>query len=161
MVGAFAVGKTSLVRRYVRGIFDEKYLTTIGVKIDKKTVMVGDIEVELILWDIEGEDEFTKVRTSYLKGASALLLVIDGTRRDSLDIALAIRLAANESVRDPYQCVALINKSDLQHQWEVTEKDIESIESMGVSVFKTSAKSNLGIEGVFDAVSRLVLNSHA
>ena len=57
MLGAFGVGKTSLVRRYVESIFSDTYLTTVGVKIDKKTLNVGDEPVTLILWDIAGEDE--------------------------------------------------------------------------------------------------------
>ena len=57
----------------VHGIFSDKYLTTIGVKIDKKPISLLRGEMELILWDIYGEDEFQKVRMSYLQGASAYL----------------------------------------------------------------------------------------
>ena len=57
MVGSYAVGKTSLVRRFVESMFSEKYLTTVGVKIDKKTVTVGEAQLDLILWDIAGEDD--------------------------------------------------------------------------------------------------------
>ena len=62
MLGAFAVGKTSLVRRYVDSIFSDTYLTTVGVKIDKRVVPVGNDSVNLILWDIAGEDEVSAVR---------------------------------------------------------------------------------------------------
>ena len=58
MLGAFAVGKTSLVQRFVNSIFSEKYQTTIGVKIDQKLVQTGDTEVNLMLWDIHGEDNY-------------------------------------------------------------------------------------------------------
>src|ERR1051325_7234218 len=67
MLGAYAVGKTSLVARFVRSIFSEKYHTTIGVKIDKKTLRVDDQELSLILWDLAGEDDFYQVRMSYLR----------------------------------------------------------------------------------------------
>ena len=60
MLGAFAVGKTSLVKQYVSGIFSEKYHTTVGVKIDKKMVEVDGQSMTLILWDLHGEDEFSK-----------------------------------------------------------------------------------------------------
>jgi GTPase SAR1 family protein len=66
MLGAYAVGKTSLVARFVRGIFSDKYLTTVGVKIDKKTIEIANREMSLILWDLAGEDEFYQVRRSYL-----------------------------------------------------------------------------------------------
>ena len=80
MVGSFAVGKTSLVARFVRGIFSEKYLTTVGVKIDKRTVAVDDRQVNLLLWDLYGEDDFQKLKLSYLRGASGYFLVVDPTR---------------------------------------------------------------------------------
>ena len=91
MLGGFAVGKTSLVARFVRSIFSEKYLTTVGVKIDKKAVMAGDREVTLVLWDINGQDEFQDVQESYLRGMSGYLLVVDGTRRATLETAAKLQ----------------------------------------------------------------------
>ena len=160
MVGAFAVGKTSLVKRYVEGIFDDKYLTTIGVKISKKTLEVDHVDMELILWDIEGEDEFTKVRTSYLKGAAALILVIDGTRRETVDIALGIRDAADAVARQPHKCVAIVNKSDLREEWEVTRDDIKHIQSLGIPVLKTSAKNDNGVEKAFESIGRRTIDQY-
>ena len=81
MIGASGVGKTSLVAKFVHSIFSEKYLTTVGVKIDKKTVKVGDDDVMLMLWDLAGDDDFQRLQTSYLRGTSGFLLVADGTRR--------------------------------------------------------------------------------
>ena len=86
-IGAFAVGKTSLIRRYVDSIFSEKYLTTVGVKIDKKPVNVLGQDVTLILWDIHGEDDFQEINMNYLRGSSAYILVVDGTRYSTLEKA--------------------------------------------------------------------------
>src|SRR6478672_9470880 len=91
MVGLYGVGKTSLVKRYVESIFDERYHTTIGVKIDKKDVVVDGRDVSLAIWDMAGEDEIAQVRLSHLRGASGYLLVADGTRRASVDKALELR----------------------------------------------------------------------
>src|SRR6476661_2941267 len=88
MIGGFSVGKTSLVRRYVQSIFSEAYLTTVGVKIDKKTVELTDRTVNLILWDLAGEDDIGSLRMTYLRGASGYVLVADGTRRSTLDVAI-------------------------------------------------------------------------
>ena len=87
MLGGFAVGKTSLVARYVTSMFSEKYLTTVGVKIDKKQVAVDGRDVTLMLWDIYGQDDFQDVQTSQLRGMSGYLLVVDGTRRATLETA--------------------------------------------------------------------------
>jgi len=54
MVGVFGTGKTSLVQRYVHSLFSSKYHSTVGVKIDRKQVRVGETDVNLLLWDVEG-----------------------------------------------------------------------------------------------------------
>ena len=64
LLGASAVGKTSLVRRFVQGIFSDVYRTTIGVQIESKRITVGDRELQLIIWDLEGEDAFAQVQMS-------------------------------------------------------------------------------------------------
>ena len=90
LLGAFGVGKTSLTRRFVDSIFSDTYLTTVGVKIDKKTVAVNGNTVNLLIWDIAGEDEVSAVRTSYLRGAAGYLLVVDVTRAQTLAVAKSI-----------------------------------------------------------------------
>ena len=109
MLGAAGVGKTSLVSRYVRSIFSDKYLTTLGVKIDKKVVPLGDTEITLLLWDIAGEEKGSPIKLRYLRGASGLFLVTDG-HKSSLRTALDLR----ERVRNelgPVPCVLAANKS--------------------------------------------------
>ena len=87
LLGDFAVGKTSLVRRFVLNIFEDRYLSTIGVKVSRKTVVTpgpGDlIELTLMLWDLAGSEEFDQVRASYLRGASGAVLVCDLTRPET------------------------------------------------------------------------------
>ena len=119
MLGSFAVGKTSLILRFVESIFSDRYLTTVGVKIDKKIVSVDGQDVTLILWDLYGEDEFQKMRMSYLRGASGYLLVADGTRSASLDKALSIQQEA-EKIFGATPFVVALNKCDLTEQWEIT-----------------------------------------
>src|SRR6187200_563405 len=84
MLGGFAVGKTSLVSRYVSSIFSDTYLSTVGVKIDKKQLAVDGRDVTLMLWDLYGQDDFQTVQASQLRGMSGFLLVVDGTRYGTL-----------------------------------------------------------------------------
>lgn len=148
MLGAFAVGKTSLVRRFVESIFSDEYLTTVGVKIDKKTVTVKDQEVDLILWDIYGEDEFQKVKTSYLRGASGYFMVVDGTRADTLNTAFGLRKRAEEAIgKVPF--VLVFNKSDLEDDWEIADNAMDDLLKDGLTVVKTSAKTGQGVEEAF------------
>jgi small GTP-binding protein len=150
LLGGFGVGKTSLVSRYVHSIFSDKYLTTLGVKIEKKAVTVEDKSVELIIWDLHGEDEFQKVNMSYLRGASGYLLVADGTRRHSIDTALMLNEAARRSIgKVPF--ILVVNKVDLADSWEI---DPTALERFGVPVVRTSAKSGEHVEDTFAALAR-------
>lgn len=156
MVGAFATGKTSLVAKFVYSIFSEKYQTTVGVKIDKKTVTVQDKELNLILWDLYGEDEFQKLRISYLRGSSGYLLVVDGTRKNTLQKALELQKRVEDNLgKVPF--ILVLNKWDLQDEWELDSENIEAVEQKGWTVIKTSAKTGLNVEEIFNTLATKIL----
>ena len=153
MLGTLAVGKTSLVRRFIEGIYSEDYHTTIGVKIDKKPLREAGQEVNLVLWDILGEDRFQKVQPSYWRGMSGYLLVVDGTRRNTLDEALAL----NQRVVDTglkVPAVLLVNKADLADQWEIGDDRLAQLTQSGWEIMRTSAKTSENVDAAF---SRLTL----
>lgn len=156
MIGAFAVGKTSLVARFAKSIFTEIYQTTIGVKIDKKLVKVGEQTVNLILWDIYGEDGFQKIRPSYLQGASGYFLVVDGTRRATLEQALLLQQKV-ESVIGKVPFVLLLNKSDLSNEWEIDDVAIAELTEKNWIVIQGSAKTGLGVETAFLTLTQKML----
>lgn len=147
ILGTFAVGKTSLVARYVSGIFSDKYLTSIGVKIDKRTVTTTAGTVTLMLWDIYGDDEFQSVRPSFLRGSAGYLLVADGTRRATLERLPALQELAEKTLGKVPR-VILLNKSDLESQWEIGEADIRRLSELG-PVLRTSAKTSQGVKEAF------------
>jgi len=148
MLGAFATGKTSLVARFVKSIFSEKYHTTVGVKIDKKVLKISDQEVMLMLWDLAGEDEFNKVQMSYLRGSAGYILVVDGTRRATLDKAFSLQKNVEEAVgKIPY--VLVLNKADLIEDWEIDTVTIDELTSKGITVITGSAKTGEGVEELF------------
>jgi len=156
MIGAFGVGKTSLVARYVRSIFSEKYQTTVGVKIDKKVVEVGKKQVTLVLWDIAGEDALTTVRPSQLRGASGYILVVDGLRRSTYETALDLQRRVHEAIGPvPFLCV--LNKSDLRERWEVTNAEVEALRQKGWHVLYGSAKNGEGVENLFQELTSAIL----
>ena len=157
MIGSFAVGKTSLVARYVSSVFSEKYLTTVGVKIDKKAMAVDGVDVTLLLWDIYGDDDFQKLRLSYLRGAAGYLLVVDPTRRATLDVALELERVVREQV-GPLPFVVCLNKSDLRADWEI---DLPLLAARaredGWIVVETSAKLGTGVDEAFRQVTSRML----
>lgn len=158
MLGGYAVGKTSLVRRFVHSLFSEKYQTTIGVKIDKKTVVINNNAVDLLLWDIGGEEDAFAIPASYMNGAAGYLLVIDGTRRESLDQARDIQKRTRLAVGDiPF--IALLNKSDLTGQWDLVEGDLDEMRKNNWVIMQSSAKDGGGVEEAFHAITQSVLSS--
>ena len=156
MVGSVSVGKTSLVARYVHSLFSEKYLSTVGVKIDKKTLQVDDRDVTLILWDLMGDDAFQRLQMSYLRGAAGYLLVADGSRRATLDEALRIHGEVTKAVGSiPF--VLVLNKSDLAEEWEIEDARLAALRARGWMVRPTSAKTGFGVEEVFVELARAAL----
>jgi hypothetical protein len=164
LLGSFGVGKTSLVARFVQGIFSAKYLSTVGVKIDKKQIKVGDQDVLLMVWDLAGEDSRSQVQTSYLRGASGYFLICDGTWAETLITAKSIHKRAVEAVGDiPF--VLVVNKSDLWDKWQITSPELDKLESEGWKIKVTSAKSGDGVEEMFMMLTEEVMRrppmSHA
>ena len=158
MLGAFGVGKTSLVKRYVHSLFAEKYLSTVGVKIDKKALSVGGRDVALMLWDLYGEDAFQKVQQSYLRGSAGFLLVVDGTRLTSLTIADELGRLAHD-IAGPVPQILVLNKCDLRMQWELQKSHLDALQSRGSSVIFASAKTGEGVDAAFSLLAEKLLKA--
>lgn len=148
MVGFFATGKTSLVRQFVHAKFSDKYLSTVGVKIDRKEVAVDAAQVNLLLWDLEGRDGVQDLQTSYLRGASGVIYVVDGTRRDTFERVQELRESVQGAIGETPAVVAL-NKADLTDGWVLTDRDKDALAALPWHVFTTSAKTGDGVEAAF------------
>jgi small GTP-binding protein len=149
MVGDFAVGKTSLVSRFVHSTFGEQYLSTVGVKIDTKQIMLpSGEELKLVLWDIAGKSAFARIDTSYLRDASGYLLVVDATRPETLDGALQLK-AAIDAETGPVPFVVLLNKIDLTDRWALPDDKVAALKSRGWPTARTSAMTGEGVEKAF------------
>ncbi|MCK5941243.1 MAG: GTP-binding protein [Planctomycetes bacterium] len=156
MVGAFAVGKTSLVQRYVTGIFSDRYQTTIGVRIDRRQVHVDGRDVLLMLWDLQGEDDVHTVPFNHLRGSSGLLVVADGTRPQTLDTALRLRREAVAMLGD-VPTRLLLNKVDLEDQWRLDDARLEPLRRQGLVMARTSARTGDRVAETFEELARAVL----
>ena len=167
LLGEFAVGKTSLVRRFVYDAFDDKYISTIGVKVSRKTVVVPHedepIDLNMMLWDLAGSEEFNRVRASYFRGATGAVLVCDLTRTETL--AGLLTYAQDLQKVCPKACFVVAgNKSDLVDEQQVTLADLEgaavAIErSTGcgsVSCYLTSARTGQDVETLFRRLAETV-----
>jgi len=157
MIGATAVGKTSLVARFLSSIFHERYTTTIGVKIQTRRLQRGERRIDLVLWDLSGEDEFQSVQPFYLRGAAGFLLVIDGTRRATLDIAIALHKRVR-STTGPIPFVVMLNKADLASAWDIDVQGLAELEQRGFPLVRTSAKTGEGVEESFNRLVNAILD---
>lgn len=153
MVGAFGVGKTSLVRRFVHQQFDERYHTTLGVKIDTRIIDTIAEPIKLVLWDMEGADPCETDKrpvariSSYMKGAHGLILAVDGTRPATVNTALRLY---HDFCRHSKVVPALMlaNKADLAAEWQFDD----SVLPESLSVYHTSALTGQNIEAAFTAL---------
>jgi small GTP-binding protein len=152
LLGPTGVGKTSLVKRFVNGIFSENYLTTIGVKVDKKTVDVGELQIQLMIWDMEGTDRYCGFQSRYLRGASAYVVVVDQTRAQTLIEGMEIDKMVKEEYDIP--SILVINKGDLEASWHWTPDELEQYKRHFDTTVVTSAKSGENVEIMFSSLAK-------
>jgi small GTP-binding protein len=156
MLGSFAVGKTSLIRRFVESIYSDAYHTTVGVKVDKKVIRHNNSDITLVLWDLYGEDEFQKMRWSYLRGAAGYLLVADGTRRNTLEKAFQLQQRVREELGEiPF--IFVINKADLVQDWELDAAMESQLTARNWTILRSSAKTGENVEEAFSQLTRKML----
>ena len=160
MVGLYGVGKTSLVKRFVDSIFDERYHTSVGVKIDKKEVPARGRTVSLAIWDIAGEDELAEFRVSNVRGASGYILVADGLRQSSLEKATDLHRRI-VSLLGPLPFVLVVNKADLRQEWEIKADALAELRAGGWRTLETSAKTGDGVEQIFATLAEDMLDRDA
>lgn len=148
LLGDFAVGKTSLVRRFVEGRFDDRYLSTIGVKISRRTLARSYGDLNLIVWDLAGGDEFG-AQSAYLRGAAGALIVCDLTRRETL--GAFERYAVQVRTVNPNAALVFVgNKIDLVEQRAISDADLQETCAMfGGPYLLCSAKTGEQVEAAF------------
>ncbi|MBN1219116.1 MAG: GTP-binding protein [Anaerolineae bacterium] len=161
LVGDFAVGKTSLVRRFVYNKFDDKYISTIGVKVSRKTVTIpaepDTIELTMMLWDLAGSEEFNPMRASYLRGATGAVLVFDLTRPETLP-SLAAYIQELHRVSPEAQFILAANKLDLVEPDQLPLAEIEEFAGQfNAAYYLTSAKNGDEVETMFRHLGRLLI----
>ncbi len=155
MLGAFAVGKSSLVRRAVEGRFSERYTTTVGVRIERLEVESDGRPLRLLLWDIAGDDDFASVRTSYLRGAAGYALVVNAERRATLETAMALHERVRRVAGDvPF--VLLVNKTDLPLR-RLDQEALEDLARRGWRIHEVSARTGEGVDAAFTELGEAML----
>ncbi|MEM9775644.1 MAG: Rab family GTPase [Chloroflexota bacterium] len=160
LLGDFAVGKTSLVRQFVEGLFNDEYLSTIGVKISRRTVELPDqnAKANLLVWDLAGGDDYSKVTSGYLAGASGVVMVCDLTRKNTLQMLEIYARQLDKVSKKNLPKVILANKVDLTTDRQITEEALNLIgEKLNANWFLTSAKTGEEVEKGFTQLAELLI----
>ncbi|MCS6960450.1 MAG: Rab family GTPase [Pseudanabaenaceae cyanobacterium SKYGB_i_bin29] len=147
LVGDFAVGKTSLIRRFVDRSFSDQYLTTVGVKISRKLVnLESGLAIQLVIWDLEGSTKFKAVSSTYLQGAAGAIIVADATRPDTID-HIDDHCRQFYSINPDKPIVIALNKYDL------VSDQLPNVSQAHM----TSAKTGYGVDELFYKLSQKIL----
>src|SRR5512136_866088 len=163
LVGEAAVGKTSLIRRFVLENFDDKYIQTLGTKVSKRELVAPDVEpsgemkIDMTIWDIMGQKGFRELlKEAYFYGAKGILAVCDSTRKKTLE-DLDDWIEGVYSVTGKIPIEFLANKVDLKEQAQVSEDDMVQAAKAYESPFHfTSAKTGVNVEMAFQSLAERI-----
>ena len=158
LFGPGAVGKTSLLIRYIKDYFNSDLRQTIGSSFLIKDVVVDEIDVRLLLWDIGGQEKFSRLRTIYFKGSNAAFGVFDVTNPQSLLKLPGWVSSIKKTVKKSIPMVIVGNKIDLERQVEKQEAEDLS-KRLNCDYLETSAKTGENVELAFEIIARACLNS--
>jgi Ras-related protein Rab-1A len=155
VIGEPAVGKTSLVKKFITGQFIKDYRSSIGTNIFTKEIeLENDIDIKIQLWDIAGQERWITMRPSYYAGAKGIIIVGDLTRRNTFNQIKQFWIPDVKKYCDKAPIVLLANKIDLGA--ELSEKEIKFLEQNTnfISIFHTSAKTGENVESAFKSISK-------
>lgn len=159
LIGDFATGKTSLIRRYVDNQFSDTYLSTIGVKISRKSIVLENNTVQGLIWDIEGGTEIKPVNITYLTGAHGCLIIADITREETI-ANIATYLDTINSITPSAPVILVLNKYDKLEDAaaeQILEEVRQTYDHKVKYVYLSSAKSNKGVEEMFRMLAHHML----
>ena len=156
LLGAPGVGKTSLVRRFVEHEFDQDHESSIAMTISKGTIEVGDISLEMMLWDLEGNEAWGQFNRSFISGASGLMFVVDGTKPRTLDHLLEAQTKGRGFI-GARPAVLILNKVDLTGDFALTKAQVDAASKLNWHVVRASAKSGDNVDGAFTKLAELML----
>ncbi|XP_033859302.3 ras-related protein Rab-23 [Acipenser ruthenus] len=149
VVGNGAVGKSSMIQRYCKGVFTKDYKKTIGVDFLERQIQVNDDDVRLMLWDTAGQEEFDAITKAYYRGAQACVLVFSTTDRDSFEAIPSWREKVEAEVGD-IPTVLVQNKIDLLDDSVIKNEEAEGLaKKLKLRFYRASVKEDLNVNEVF------------
>jgi small GTP-binding protein len=162
LLGDGGVGKTSLIARYVIDKFDSKYIATIGTKVSRKDIQIVRpdliINLRMMIWDILGQKEYSKIRSASLSGAQGLILVGDLSRPETIQSLESFWMKEVSAIVGRIPTVLVGNKTDLTASNSMAGTILESMgQRLGMPILLTSAKTGENVEAIFSTLGELLI----
>ena len=165
LIGDPAVGKTSLIRKFVLDIFDDSYLSTLGTKVTNKTMILSPqeitqkVELKLMIWDVMGQKEYQMIQESAYMGSNGAIIVGDLSRNDTLD-HLGVWVSDLFNITSVIPLVFVGNKVDLVNPESINREKLEQLAMSYEAPFVyTSAKSGENVENMFQIIANMLINT--
>ena len=158
LLGAPEVGKTSLVRRFVEDSFDEGFSSSIDVGISKGVLELGDVELQMMLWDPGGNEPWAQYNRSFISGASGLAFVADSTRPETLDHLLEVQVKERGFLGNR-PSVLILNKVDLTDRYALTKWQVDAAGLIDWHIVRTSARSGEKVREAFGDLAAMMLEA--
>ncbi len=163
LLGDGAVGKTSLIKKFVFDSFDDKYIKTFGTKVTKKLVTLErqgeEYNLTFLIWDILGQRVHDNLHSTYYKGAAGAFIVCDVTRKETMD-NLEDWINVFRGVNASAPVVILGNKSDLLQDRGAADAQIKAVANkFNVPYHLTSAKTGDDVEESFQELGTGVVDA--
>ncbi|OQV22517.1 Ras-related protein Rab-21 [Hypsibius exemplaris] len=158
LLGEGAVGKTSLVLRYVENKFNERHESTLQASFLTKKLSIGGKRVNLAIWDTAGQERFHALGPIYYRDSNGAILTYDITDEDSFQKVKNWVKELKKMLGTDICIVIVGNKLDLEKQRNVPVAVAEEYAaSVGAKHFQTSAKQNKGVEELFFDLSKRMI----
>lgn len=159
LVGDSGVGKSNILLQYVDGDFTQNFMSTIGVDFKIKTLVTNDKVVKIQIWDTAGQERFRTITSSYYRGSHYILLVYDVSDRKSFNNVKQWKHEIDRYCPEGVLITLVGNKSDLPNRSVSYAEGMEMADNYGIPFVEVSAKTNYGIDGLFNSVTKQFLDT--
>merc|ERR1711907_545291 len=157
LIGDSGVGKSCLLCRYSEDIFNNKFITTIGIDFKIRTIELDGKKIKLQIWDTAGQERFRTITQAYYRGAMGILLVYDVTDDKSYNNIRTWMRNIEQHANEQVVKILLGNKCDMPDKKMVTyEQGADLAKEFSIQFYETSAKTNVNVEEAFTAIARAI-----
>ena len=157
ILGDSAIGKTSLLLKYVDGYFPKIYISTLGVEFKSKTINLNGMDIKLQIWDTAGQERFHCITKNFMKGSDGIIFAYDITNRSTFDNLKNWISEAQEAVGD-FEKIIVGNKIDLEKERKVSKESLNKFcENKKIKGMEISVKKEINVNECFEALTKLII----